>query len=62
MSICAACGLTIVGDTSLCPHHHCVYGDGWAVANRLYCDGLHRGRWGSRLPEAQRQERPWWGG
>ena len=39
MSLCASCGLQLSGDAGLCPHHHCVYGDDWAVANRIMQDG-----------------------
>ena len=42
MSLCASCGLQLSGDAALCPHHHCVYGDDWAVANRIMCDLVHR--------------------
>jgi len=42
MSLCAACGLQLTGNGELCPHHHCVYGDDWAEANRLMCDFFHR--------------------
>jgi DNA-binding response OmpR family regulator len=35
VSLCASCGLQLSGDAGLCPHHHSVYGDDWAVAQRL---------------------------
>lgn len=44
MSLCASCGLQLSGDASLCPIHHCVYGDNWAAANRIWCDFVHRGK------------------
>lgn len=44
MGLCAACGLDIPEDVSLCPHHHLGTSGGrdWARGNRIMCDFLHR--------------------
>lgn len=52
MALCASCGLQLSGEAALCPHHHCVYGDDWAVANRMMCDFLHRKWVPPRFPHA----------
>ena len=39
---CAAGGVANPNNSSLCAHHHSAYGDEWAVANRVFCDLLHR--------------------
>ncbi len=59
MSLCASCGLQLSGDAALCPHHHCVYGDNWAAANRIMCDFLHRGKPPRRLDAAERADDLW---
>jgi len=59
MSLCASCGLQLSGDASLCPHHHCVYGDDWAVANRIMCDFFHRGKIPPRLTQTERDDEFW---
>jgi hypothetical protein len=59
MSLCASCGLQLIGDADLCPHHHCVYGDGWAVANRIMCDFFHRKKIPPRLSRADRDDEFW---
>jgi hypothetical protein len=59
MSLCASCGLQLSGDAGLCPHHHCVYGDDWAVANRIMCDFFHRGKVPSRLAQSDRDDDFW---
>lgn len=53
---CAACGLVLPGAHGelLCVHHTCVYGEEWAIANRLMCDFFHRHIEPARLPAAQR--------
>ena len=57
MSICAACGLQLPGDAGLCRHHPAIYSDAdWATANRIICNGLHRGTWAPRLSEAARAD------
>jgi hypothetical protein len=43
MSWCASCGLTLSGTVALCRHHAVVCGQDWAVANRIFCDLIHRG-------------------
>jgi hypothetical protein len=59
MSLCAACGLQLTGDGALCPHHHCVYGDDWAAANRIMCDFFHRGKVPPRLNRSDREDDFW---
>jgi hypothetical protein len=59
MSLCASCGLQLTGDAALCPHHHCVYGDDWAVANRIMCDFFHRGKVPPRLAVNERDDDFW---
>jgi hypothetical protein len=59
MSLCASCGLQLTGGASLCPHHHCVYGDDWAAANRIMCDFFHRGKIPPRLPQGEREDDFW---
>jgi len=59
VSICASCGLQLAGDSALCPHHHCVFGDDWAEGNRLMCDFFHRGKVPPRLPADEREEDLW---
>jgi hypothetical protein len=59
MSLCASCGLQLTGDAALCPHHHCVYGDDWAVANRIMCDFFHRGKLPPRLAQTERDDEFW---
>jgi hypothetical protein len=59
MSLCASCGLQLSGDTGLCPHHHCVQGDDWAVTNRLMCDFFHRGIVPPRLGAHDRDDDFW---
>ena len=56
MSFCAQCGLTLVGDAELCPHHACVYGDNWSDSNRAICAFVHRGVVVSRLPAKDRED------
>jgi hypothetical protein len=58
VSLCAACGLQTTGG-DLCPHHHVVYGDDWAAANRILCDLLHRGKVPPRLTPAERNDDFW---
>jgi hypothetical protein len=59
MSLCASCGLQLAGDATLCPHHHCVYGDDWAVANRIMCDFFHRRKVPPRLAQHDRDDDFW---
>ena len=60
MSLCASCGLQLGGgDAGLCPHHHDVYGDGWAVANRIMCAFFHRGVVPARLACSKRDDDFW---
>jgi len=56
MSLCAACGLEIQGDGTLCAHHTLGSDDDWAENNRLMCDLLHRGRVPPRLAPAERED------
>jgi hypothetical protein len=50
------CGLELSGDVALCPHHHGVYEDDWAVTNRIMCDFLHRGKIPGRLTRQERAD------
>jgi hypothetical protein len=59
MSLCAACGLQTTGNSGLCPHHHYVYGDAWAAANRIMCDFFHRGKVPPRLTRPEREDDFW---
>jgi hypothetical protein len=59
MSICASCGLQLAGDSALCPHHHCVFGDDWAEGNRLMCDFFHRGKVPPRLAGDEQEDDLW---
>ena len=59
MSLCASCGLQLSGDAGLCPHHHIAIGDDWAVANRIMCDLVHRGKIPPRLGLAERDDDCW---
>jgi hypothetical protein len=59
MSLCASCGLQLSGESALCPHHHCVYGDDWAVANRIMCDFFHRKKVPPRLAQQDRDDDFW---
>jgi hypothetical protein len=59
VSICASCGLQLAGDSALCPHHHCVFGDDWAEGNRLMCDFFHRGKVPPRLPTEEPEDDLW---
>jgi len=54
VALCASCGLQLSGDAGLCPHHYCVYGDDWAVGNRILCNFFHRGIVPPRLSESER--------
>ena len=57
MSLCASCGVPLAGDESLCLHHHSgAYSDGWAMANRIVCDLVHRRIVPSRLSAADRDD------
>jgi hypothetical protein len=59
MSLCAACGFPLTDDSALCSHHHAIYGDDWAEANRIMCNFLHRGKVPPRLGPAEREDEPW---
>jgi len=58
-SVCASCGITNAYDGNLCSHHQHVYGDDWAVANRIICDLLHRGIEPRRLAATERDDDLW---
>lgn len=60
-SLCTSCGLTLPGDDGLCSHHHQVYGDDWAVGNRIFCNWIHRGVVPERLSPADRADEDFWG-
>jgi hypothetical protein len=55
MSLCAACGMQLGGDATLCAHH-AAGSLGWATENRIMCDLLHRGIVPPRLSAAERDE------
>ncbi len=59
MSICASCGLNLSGDAGLCSHHHLVYGDDWALSNKIMCDFFHRGKIPRRLDRVNRDDDFW---
>jgi hypothetical protein len=54
MSMCALCGFEMIGAEGLCPHHLASVEESWAVANRIMCDFVHRGKTPPRLPEPER--------
>lgn len=56
MSLCAACGLQLNGDSALCAHHHSLDADNWAIGNRVMCDFLHRGKEPARLSHEDRRD------
>lgn len=62
MSLCASCGLQLVGPEGMCSHHHQANGEDWAATNRKICDWLHRGVLLQRLSLADRDETPWTSG
>lgn len=43
MGLCINCGLQLRGDLCLCPHHHSIFGDDFALNNRALCNLIHRG-------------------
>jgi hypothetical protein len=57
MSTCAACGIDLIGDLTLC-YHHQHRPDDWARENRLMCDLLHRGRVAGVAMRPERPARP----
>jgi hypothetical protein len=59
MSFCASCGLQLYGNAELCPHHHCIFGEDWAVANRIMCDFFHRGKLLARLTPTDKDDDLW---
>lgn len=56
MTLCVSCGLQLSGVDALCPHHYCVYGKDWAVANRIMCDFFHRKKAPPRLWRIERED------
>lgn len=57
--MCALCGLPRRAGEALCPHHHTSHDPGWAVANRIMCDLLHRGKVPTRLNPEEREDDFW---
>ena len=56
MSLCASCGLQLITNPNLCPHHHAAHPDSWSEGNRILCDFVHRGIVPRRAPlQAPRQ-------
>jgi hypothetical protein len=49
----------MVGNEELCIHHHTVYADDWAKANRILCDFFHRGKVPARLTPPEREDDFW---
>lgn len=39
--VCPSCGLE--STAPICPYHLSAMWEGWATANRIWCDLLHRG-------------------
>jgi hypothetical protein len=59
MTLCASCGLPVMGDMGLCDHHHGKAGDNWAIGNRIMCDFFHRGIVPPRLATDDRDDDFW---
>ena len=55
MSTCAVCVESSPGGSGLCPYHISVE-DGWAAANRIMCDLVHRAIAPRRLPASERDQ------
>ena len=53
MSVCAVCVESNPSGGGLCPYHVSTE-DGWAVANRIMCDFVHRAIVPRRLPPSER--------
>lgn len=60
-NVCSFCGLSLGGSTAngLCPHHAMV-GDDWHIANKIFCDWLHRGIEPKRLDPKDRGDEDFW--
>lgn len=43
MSLCPQCGNALWGDYQFCPGHWDLYDENWHIANKIWCDYLHRG-------------------
>ncbi len=43
MPVCMQCGQPTDGAAEICSYHVYAIVDGWATANRMMCDLLHRG-------------------
>lgn len=54
-NVCYICGSTLVERYYVCPHHIEVYGDNWAMGNKVMCDFFHRGVVPKRLPMTTRE-------
>jgi hypothetical protein len=54
MSICAVCVQSSPDAGNLCPYHVSAE-DGWAVANRIMCDFVHRAIVPQRLAPEDRE-------
>lgn len=59
MSLCSSCGVQLSEDGELCPHHHYVYADDWALNNRIMCNFFHRGVVPDRLTAKERNDDFW---
>ena len=56
MALCPLCGTQTSERGGLCLHHTCVYGDGWATANRIMCAFFHRKQEPERLGPVERDD------
>lgn len=56
MSLCPACGCSLVGTTRTYCAHHDYPDETWAAVNRVMCALLHRGEVPRRLSAAERDE------
>jgi hypothetical protein len=56
---CSLCRADIQDGAGLCPHHVSAREAGWAEANRIMCDLIHRGREPRRRPPGDRDGDVW---
>ena len=55
--LCTQCGIQLPDNYEhgeICGHHASIESDNWAAANKIVCDGLHRGIWAARLSQQER--------
>lgn len=58
MSLCAVCSAPIAGADALCAAHPLWRDGDWAVANRLMCDFIHRGKVPPRHWSSESDDQP----